>query len=314
MVKAKQIAFLFPGQGAQYPGMGKDFYENFHEVQETFEEAEDSLGRNVSDIILHGPENILTQTRNSQTGIYIVSVALTRVIERLFPDLRPSFTAGLSLGEYSALFAGKWGSFEEILKVVERRGQYMNKACEEKAGTMAVILGLPATQVEQIVKDTHMPEDVWTANFNCPGQVVISGTIKGIEAASLLAKMRGAKRILPLQVQGAFHSGLMKSAEERLKLYIQTLPLRKGTADLVMNVTASITDQIDEVKQNLIKQVTEAVRWQASIEALQKREVDLFIEIGPGKTLSGFNKRIGVTAPTISIEKIDDLDLLAKSL
>lgn len=308
MDKKSKIAFLFPGQGAQYPGMGKEFYAYHPLVRETFEEANDILGYNISRIMLEGPEEELTQTKNSQAGIYVLSVALLRVLQVLFPNLVPTLCAGLSLGEYSALHAAGSVSFSDGLRLVKHRGEFMNDACEATEGTMAVILGLEAEEVENMVKELNLPNDLWAANFNCPGQVVISGTLQGIEIGSVAAKQKGAKRVLPLQVYGAFHSGLMRQAEEMLRPYVEEADIAKGRAGLVMNVTGTLEEDVSAIKNNLIRQVTHPVRWEQSVRYMMNQGVDLFIEIGCGKTLAGFNKRIGGEAPTISIETPKDLE------
>lgn len=312
--KSFKIAFLFPGQGAQYPGMAKDFYEQFPQAKQIFEEADDVLKRNLSSIILEGPESVLTETKNSQTGIYVASMAILSVLKRLFPEMQASFFAGLSLGEYSALTASEHLDFDQTLQLVQYRGQYMNDACEATKGSMAVILGLDAEEVEQLVKEVNLPQDLWAANFNCPGQVVISGTLKGIDAGSAAAKIKGAKRVLPLQVYGAFHSGLMQQAEDRLAGHVLQTPIKESSFNLVMNLTANVVKDVNQIKENLIKQVTHPVRWEQSIRYMIGQKVDLFIEIGCGKTLAGFNKRIGVLGPTISIEKTNDLEILEKTL
>lgn len=312
MKNSKQIALLFPGQGSQYPGMGRDFYDSYAIVREIFEEANDILGRNLSDIILNGPEDVLTQTKNSQTGIFVMSFALLRAVQEAFPNLKPEYTAGLSLGEYTALSAAGMLPFAECLPLVQHRGTFMNDACETTPGTMAVVLGLSADEVESIVQSVDMPNDLWAANFNCPSQVVISGTVKGIEAGTEAAKKKGAKRVLPLPVHGAFHSGLMKEAEVRLAPYIEKAPIVEGQSKLVMNVTGSSVEDISSIKNNLIHQVTHSVRWEQGIRDLMNRGVELFIEIGCGQSLSGFNKRIGVPVPTISIEKPEHLEKLAE--
>lgn len=308
----KKIAFLFPGQGAQYPGMGKDFVEAYSIARQTFEEADDVLKRNLSSIVLEGPEATLIETRNSQTGIYVMSMAVLRVVQKNFPVLKPHFCAGLSLGEYSALTAAGMVSFQDCLKVVERRGFLMNEACMATHGTMAAVLGLDSDVVEDLVRQAKLPHDLWVANLNCPGQVVISGTIKGVEAGSELIKAKGAKRVIPLTVHGAFHSGLMQQAEDQLTPDIMQLSLQKGEARLVMNVEGVIIEDLDRVRNLLIKQVTSPVRWEAGIKTLMSEGVDLFIEMGCGKTLAGLNKKIGAQAPTISIETVKDLDILAK--
>jgi [acyl-carrier-protein] S-malonyltransferase len=314
MTKKKKIAFIFPGQGAQYPGMAKDFADAFASARETFEEADDHLARNLSQIVFNGPEELLMETRNSQAGIYVASMAILRTVNSLFPDLKPGVCAGLSLGEYTALTATGRLGFSEGLSLVQHRGQFMNDACETTQGTMAVVLGLDAETIEGLVKEVNLPNDLWTANFNCPGQIVISGTLKGIEAGSAAAKSKGAKRILPLAVHGAFHSGLMQLAEERLAAYIESAPLNNSDIELVMNVTGGPVSKLDEVRHNLIKQVTHAVRWEQSIRYMMNADVDLFVEMGCGKTLAGFNKRIGVSAPCISIENIKDISLLEEQL
>lgn len=314
MTKRKRIAFIFPGQGSQYPGMGKDFAETFAIAKQTFEEADDRLGRSLSKIIFNGPEQELTETKNSQAGIYVTSIAILRTINSLFPSLNPSTCAGLSLGEYTALTASRRLEFNEGVSLVQHRGQFMNEACEATKGGMAVILGLDADVVEAMVKEVNLPRDLWAANFNCPGQVVISGTIKGIEAGSAAAKAKGAKRVIPLTVHGAFHSGLMQLAEERLAPYIEQVPLNHSNVEVVMNVTGAPTQDIKEIRHNLLKQVTQSVRWEQGIRSIITSGVDTFIELGCGKTLAGFNKRIGSEAPCISIESVKDISFLEEQL
>jgi len=311
MDHTSNIAFIFPGQGAQYPGMGKEFYAYHPLVRETFEEADDILGYKLSRIVLEGPEELLTQTKNSQAAIFVMSVALLRVVWDLFPAVHPTMCAGLSLGEYTALHAAGSISFQEGLSLVKYRGEFMNNACEATQGTMAVILGLSADEVELMVKTANLPNDLWAANFNCPGQVVISGTMKGIEHGSLAAKNMGAKRTLPLQVHGAFHSGLMRGAEQMLKPYVEAAQIIKGRAGLVMNVTGTLVEEVAAIKNNLVQQVTHPVRWEQSVLHMADQGVALFVEIGCSKTLAGFNKRIAVSAPTVSIERPQDLESLA---
>lgn len=314
MTTRLKMAWLFPGQGAQYAGMGKSFFQTYAEARHTFEQADDLLKRSLSKIILEGPEEELTQTRNSQTGIYVMSMALVRVLQRLFPDLVPAVTAGLSLGEYTALVASGRLSFEQGLELVQWRGDYMNEACEQTKGTMAVVMGLDAGDVEEMVAEMRLPEDLWVANFNCPGQVVLSGTMRGVEAGSEAAKARGAKRVIPLQVHGAFHSGLMYSAEKQLAPHIAAADLRDAPVGLVMNVPGDFVTEIAAIRSNLVQQVTHPVRWEQGIRAIQQSAVDLYVEIGPGKTLAGMNKRIGVSVPTVSVETVDDLAKLEMSV
>lgn len=311
MADKKRVAFLFPGQGAQYPGMGKDFVQNFSAARLTFEEADDILERKLSDLILEGTPEKLTQTKNSQVGIYVTSMAIFRVVKELY-DLEPMVCGGLSLGEYTALTAAEMLTFINGLPLVQARGQFMDDACNATTGAMAVIVGLDGEAVDKIVKDLHLPRDLWVANYNCPGQVVISGTLQGIEAGTAAVMAKGAKKVILLQVSGAFHSGLMAQAERRLEEKILQVPLHQGSSKLVMNVPGAFVSDLKEIRHNMIKQVTSSVRWEQGIRAMEAEGVELFIEFGPGKTLSGMNKRIGVRAPTISIEKVEDLELIKK--
>ena len=310
MEKQKKIGLVFPGQGAQYVGMCKDFYDHYTIARQTFEEANDLLDRDLASIVFDGPETLLTETKNSQLGIYVASVAILRVVQSLFPQITPSVCAGLSLGEYSALTAAGKLSFIDGISIVRHRGQFMNDACEATHGTMAVVLGLNGDEVASLVQDLNLPDDLWVANYNCPGQVVISGTLKGIEAGTVAAKASGAKRVLPLQVHGAFHSGLMAMAEKLLTSYLIEVPLQETSCDIVMNVTGSIAKSIVEIRGNLIEQVTHSVRWEQSIHSMIDRDVSTFIELGCGKTISGFLKRIGVTVPFTNVDKIEDLKSL----
>ncbi len=186
----------------------------------------------------------------------------------------------------------------------------MHEACVKNPGTMSVVIGMADDIVDEIVTSLHMPDDIWTANFNCPGQVVISGSLRGIEAATARLKESGAKRVLPLQVHGAFHSGLMKEAQEALAPHIQNTDFQKSATLVPMNCTGAFTESIDEIKQNLINQVVKPVYWHKSVGTMLEKTPDFFIEIGPGKTLAGMNKRIGVSFPTYSLEKIEDIAAL----
>jgi [acyl-carrier-protein] S-malonyltransferase len=290
--------------------MGKDFCDSYPLAKETFQEADEILKRNLSSVIFNGPQTLLTETRNSQTAIFVMSVALLRVIQKLYPDLSPFCCAGLSLGEYTALYGAKRIAFAECLTLVDKRGQLMSDACEKNKGTMAVIIGLTAQQVEEIVKECNMPNDLCAANFNTPDQVVISGTARGVEAGSALAKTKGAKMVMPLAVHGAFHSCLMRPAEEQLRPYIENTTFLPGQIPVVMNFSGKMVVEIPQLKEQLIKQVTSPVRWEQGIKGMIDQGVDCYIEIGCGKTLTGMNKKIGTPGKSISIEKIADLESL----
>jgi [acyl-carrier-protein] S-malonyltransferase len=305
MGKEKQIAFLFPGQGAQVVGMGKSFYDQFSVARETFQEADEILNRPLSKYIFEGPESDLMQTKNAQVALFVVSCAIWRTLKSQFPNLHPSVCAGLSLGEYTALVAAGKMTFAEALPLVQARGQLMQQDCERQPGGMSVVLGLDEAAVRAGLEGIS---GVWVANLNCPGQVVISGEKGALEKAVEPLKAKGAKRVLPLDVSGAFHSGMMRGAQEGLKSYIETATFADSETQIVMNVPGNLVADLATMRSHLVAQVTQPVRWQEGVAAMQNMGVDLFIEMGPGKTLAGMNKRIGVTAPTISIETVADLE------
>ncbi len=307
----KKIAFIFPGQGAQYVGMGKDFADQFAIARETFEEADEILKMNLSEVIFEGPEDVLVQTKHAQVAIFVTSIAILRVIQQQMPELRPQICAGLSLGEYTALCASGKLSFAETLLLVQKRALFMQEACEKVPGTMAAVLGLTGPQVEEALKGL---EGVWVANYNCPGQIVISGTKDGVERGSLALKENGAKRVLPLTVSGAFHSGLMQMASSALSPFVMASSIQETEVQFVMNAPGGFVSGVDEIRKYLISQVTESVRWESGIIAMNNQGVDLYVEIGCGKTLSGMNRKIGVSALTVSIEKLADIETLGKQI
>ncbi|HPE85391.1 MAG TPA: ACP S-malonyltransferase [Chlamydiales bacterium] len=299
-------ALIFPGQGAQYCGMGKDFYDNYAECKEIFDHADDLLSTHLSKLMFSGPMEDLTQTQNSQLAIYVMSLAIEKLIGVL-----PDTCAGLSLGEYSAVVASGRLSFEEGLKLVKARGQFMQEACLQNPGTMAVVLGLPEALVDQLVLQIQKKHRVWVANLNCPRQVVLAGTKEGIAAAEPIMKEKGAKRFLELEVSGAFHSELMKPAQEKLEPVVDSAPFKESSISLVMNVPGNYVTSLDEVRHFLNEQVVYPVKWEKGIHAMEDHGIERYIEIGPGKTLAGMNRKIGVKGTTISIEKVGDLDALA---
>jgi [acyl-carrier-protein] S-malonyltransferase len=303
----KKFTYIFPGQGAQYIGMGHDFYKSYPTAKRVFEEADDLLERKLSSLIFNGQESELTQTKNSQPAIYITSLAILSVLQELFGEFMPFACAGLSLGEYTALTASQKLSFKHGVPLVQARGLYMHEACEEKKGAMTCILGMDDSEVEACIEALKMPEEISCANFNCPGQVVISGTIRGVEAGTKACLEKGAKKAIPLQVHGAFHSSLMKGAQEKLKPELTRAPIVKTEIKVATNVTGDFVDSPEMLKDILIRQVTSPVRWHRAIRTIDNAGSELFIEIGCGKTLSGMNKRIGVNAPTCNIEKVEDL-------
>ncbi len=307
-----KYAFLFPGQGAQYPGMARDFYDQFSLARQTFEEADHCLNDSFSKLIFQGPSTELILTKNSQIAIYIVSIAILRVVKQQFPALVPSVCAGLSLGEYTALTAAGKIEFNDCLNLVRTRANAMHQACEETKGSMQVVLGMTEEAVETVIRELNPPHPVWVANLNCPGQVVIAGTIEALNLAAENLKQKGAKRVLSLDVSGAFHSGLMRSAQQKLEQKIASISFQESEIEIVMNVAGDFISSTSEMQRMLIDQVVSPVRWEKGIRRMMDRKIDAYIEMGPGKTLNGMNKRIGVAEPTFSVEKIADLEELNK--
>jgi [acyl-carrier-protein] S-malonyltransferase len=309
-----RIALLFPGQGAQYVGMGKAFYETYPIVRQIFEQADDLLKKNLSHTILNGPESALTETKTAQPAIFVTSYAILEALRHHFSLPTPVCTAGLSLGEYTALTAAGIIPFESALQLVSLRGALMHEACERHRGTMLVVMGLADDQVRTLINDLRMPDDIWCANFNCPGQVVVSGTLRGIEAAANAAKACGAKRTVPLQVHGAFHSQLMRDAQEGLAQALNEAPLTMTPVRVAMNVTGLFAETVENIRSLLVSQVTSSVLWHSCVTTCAAQEISCFMEVGCGKTLANMNKRIGVSVPTLSIETTEDLTALESLL
>ncbi|MBI5274554.1 MAG: ACP S-malonyltransferase [Chlamydiales bacterium] len=302
-------AFIFPGQGAQKPRMGFDFYQKHIRAKEVFQLADDILQNSFSKVIFTADEKELALTKNSQLAIYITSMAILTVMKEEFSDLIPIVCGGLSLGEYSAITASNKVDIEQMLPIVAARGNFMHEASIAKKGCMAAVLGMDAVVIEQAINSLYQQGHlIWVANINCPGQVVISGTIEGVEIASLRLKEIGAKRVIPLDVSGAFHSGLMKSAQDKLSPLIEGLEIKDSAIYIAGNVTGSVEQDSRNIKQNLILQVTQPVRWQQCVQTIETYSPKCYLEIGPGNTLAGMNRKIGVKAPTISIEKVEDLE------
>jgi [acyl-carrier-protein] S-malonyltransferase len=287
-----KIALVFPGQGEQRPGMGKALFEDFVEAREVFQQADDILERNLSKRMFSGSQDELTQTKNGQPAIFVHSVAALRVLKKHLAGLPCVATAGHSLGEYAALVASEVLPFEKAISLVQARANCMAKACTMQKGAMAAILGLADEAFAELIKEINLPQDLWAANFNSPGQIVVSGTEKGIQKAVELAKVKGAKRAIPLKVEGAFHSGLMQPAEEQYAHFVKEVELQEPKTHLVMNVTGKGEKNVDRIRENMIRQITSPVLWTTCVEAVQESVPDLYIEVGPGQTLSSLHKRI----------------------
>ena len=290
-------AYIFPGQGAQFVGMGLDLYEKSAEAKALFEVANGILGFSITDIMFSGTDEDLKQTKVTQPAIFLHSVILSKVLGKNFA---PQMVAGHSLGEFSALVANEALSFEDGLQLVAKRAAAMQKACELQPGTMAAVLGLDDSKVEELC--ATVDGIVTPANYNCPGQLVISGELKAVEAACEKMKEAGAKRALVLPVGGAFHSVLMKPAEEELATAIEQTTFHKPLYPVYQNVTTTAVSNENAIKTNLIKQLTAPVKWTQSVEQMIADGATEFIEVGPGKVLQGLVKKINKEAVVASAE------------
>ncbi|WP_370214916.1 ACP S-malonyltransferase [Mesoflavibacter profundi] len=288
-------AYIFPGQGAQFTGMGLDLYENSPEAQHLFEDANSILGFNITDIMFEGTADQLKETKVTQPAIFLHSVILAKTLGDSF---KPDMVAGHSLGEFSALVANGALSFEDGLKLVSQRAMAMQKACEIQPSTMAAVLGLEDKLVEDICAKTE--GIVVAANYNCPGQLVISGEVEAINRACEAMKEAGARRALVLPVGGAFHSPMMEPAREELAAAIENTMFSKPNCPIYQNVTASAIIDETEIKANLISQLTAPVRWTQSVQQMITDGATLFTEVGPGKVLQGLVKKIDRSAETES--------------
>jgi [acyl-carrier-protein] S-malonyltransferase len=295
------IAFLFPGQGSQAVGMGMDLAEKYPIAWQTFEEADDVLGIRLSQLCFQGPEDQLRLTENTQPAILTVSVAAWRVLQQT-SDLKPAFLAGHSLGEYSAHVAAGTISFADAVHAVHHRGKYMQEAVPVGTGSMAAILGMPAGRVLEVCRDAAEGEVCEPANLNSPEQIVISGHIGAVERAAKLAKERGAKLAKVLPVSAPFHSSLMQPAQEKLAADLQKLQFSDPQIPVLCNVDAKLVETAESARDALIRQVTGSVRWTESMQSLVARDVQMFVEIGPGKVLCGLMRQIDRSKKCSNVE------------
>lgn len=300
MVMPQGLGYIFPGQGAQYAGMGLDLYEKYQAARDIFDAANDVLGFDLKKVCFEGPKEQLVRTDISQPAIVTASIAALKALEEECRGLaQPAAAAGLSLGEYSALTAAGALSFEDAVKLVYKRGQFMQEAAERNHGTMASIMGLSKELVDRISKEA----DVETANLNCPGQIVISGLIDSINKAAELARQEGASRVIILDVSGPFHSRYMRDAGARLERELEGIRFSQPRFPVVANVTANYHGNPEQIKKNLVSQVSDSVLWEDSVRLMMKDGITTMFEIGPGSVLKGLVRRIDSNIKVYNIGK-----------
>ena len=303
-----RIVFIFSGQGAQTVGMGKDLYEASKAAKAVYDEADSVLGWSVSDVCFNGPAEKLTSSINCQPAIYTTSMACLAVFQEKFPGIEPVASAGLSLGEYAAFASAGYFSFADGLKLVSKRGEFMDAACRENPGVMACILG----GNPEDIAEACAAADIDVANYNCPGQTVISGVREGVEKACALIKEKKVKRIVPLTVAGAFHSRLMKSAGEKFSSVLEATPVHPLRFPVAQNVIGKIVENESDIKPNLVRQVAGSVRWEDCVRDIAaKFDPEIFIEFGPGTVLTGLVRKIDPSRKLFNVSCLADLDKIS---
>ena len=307
-----KTAFLFSGQGAQTIGMGKELCENFAIASDTFDAASEAIGIDMKAMIFDGDSETLMITENTQPAILTMSIAAYRVVESM--GFRPDVVAGLSLGEYSAHVAAKSMNFEDAVRLVKKRGKYMQEEVPVGVGAMAAILALDADAVYAICKDASAKGIAEPANFNCPGQITVAGEKKAVAYACELAKERGAKRAVMLPVSAPFHCSMLKGAGEKLKRELENVPVSDLAVPLITNVTADYVKSKDEIKDLLVRQVSSSVLFEKSLRRMLADGVDTFVEIGPGKTLCSFVKKITKDVSVYHVEDMQSLEEMKAAL
>lgn len=307
-----KLAFIFSGQGAQTPGMGKELAQNFDCAKKVFEEANEALGFDIEDMIFNGDSETLMITENTQPCIVTMSIAALRILQE--KNIVPDVVAGLSLGEYSAHIASGSLSFADAVKLVRKRGKYMQEEVPVGKGAMAAIIALSADDVRECCKEASSYGVCTGANFNCPGQIVVSGEVGAVEKCCEIAKAKGAKRALMLPVSAPFHCALLKGAGEKLAKELQDVSVNDMQIPLITNVTADYVKSKEDIKPLLVEQVSNSVLWEDTINKMIADGVDTFVEIGPGKTLCGFVKKISKDVRVFNVEDMASLNTTLEGL
>ena len=299
-----KVAFIFPGQGAQYVGMGKDFYEAFAESRAVIDQAHEILGNGLRDVMFNGPEEKLKETAFAQPAIFAMSIAALEALRIKYPDLKPVFTAGLSLGEYPALTASGALSLENTIRLIQRRGAFMQEAAVAKRGAMAAVIGMDPETIRAVCDENGAE----VANFNAPDQTVITGESSAVEAACARLTEAGAKRVIPLAVAGAFHSSLMQPAADQFQNVLAGVEFTRPVVPLIGNVHACPCSAPDEIRTELAEQIVSSVQWVKTVEFMVSQGVNTFIEIGPGRILKGLIRKINRELTVKNVEKAADLE------
>lgn len=301
-----KLAFVFPGQGAQKVGMGKDFYDNYDVAKKMFKEADEALGYSIMKMCFEGPEEDLKLTANTQPAILTISCIANEILKE--NGIQPEITGGHSLGEYSALVAAGVLNFQDAVALVHKRGSYMQEAVPVGEGGMAAIIGVDRDKIVEVCQQVSADSPVQAVNFNCPGQIVIAGATKGVELAVEELKAAGAKKAVILPVSAPFHSTLMKPAAEKLAVELDKVTISDAKIPVVANVSAEILTKAEDIKASLVAQAASPVLWEDCVARMKEFGADILLEAGPGKTLCGFNRRIDKTITSLNVEDVASLE------
>lgn len=301
-----KLAFVFPGQGAQKVGMGKDFYDNYDVAKKMFKEADEALGYSIMKMCFEGPEEDLKLTANTQPAILTISCIANEILKE--NGIQPEITGGHSLGEYSALVAAGVLNFQDAVALVHKRGSYMQEAVPVGEGGMAAIIGVDRDKIVEVCQQASAESPVQAVNFNCPGQIVIAGATKGVELAVEELKAAGAKKAVILPVSAPFHSTLMKPAAEKLAVELDKVTISDAKIPVVANVSAEILTKAEDIKASLVAQAASPVLWEDCVARMKEFGADVLLEAGPGKTLCGFNRRIDKTITSLNVEDVASLE------